>query len=405
MSIGELRRVHILPVESPVPEQNRLSTIAPELGKIRDEGSPLSSGQFIVSQGQKFVVFMCDPEEGRLGTETLYFTEGPPVTAFAKIQLNAVRQAHSPPGPDADGLFNEYVKPFFHSLNSTEDRTQLLELGQTITIFDQRFEVAATEPRDRVGFVNANSIVYAEWEEPPPVQMLASDEDMIRQAMAVSRGGYGVPPQGVPWARDSNDHGLAAAIAASFSGGGNAPRAPTEEEMMMRAIRNSQMEEENRQRQTLREQQEAELAESMLMDQMREAEAQQKRQEEERKRQEEAEAEKVRLEEDAKQRARVAAELQTKRSRLTEEPPTGELGRIQLVLRLPSGQRLQRAFRNSEAVGLIYDFLDVQQLAELDGKQYRLISNMPRMVYEDQAVTVDAAGIKNQFVLMVELMG
>merc|ERR1711976_1133747 len=131
---------------------------------------------------------------------------------------------------------------------------------------------------------------------------------------------------------------------------------------------------------------------SMLMDQMREAEVQQKRQEEER-----------RLAEETKLQEQAAADLQAKRSRLTEEPKAGEPGRLQIVLRLPSGQRLQRAFRNSETVGLIYDFVDIQQLPALDGKKYRLIQNMPRTVYEDRAATLEGAGISNNSALMVEV--
>merc|ERR1712187_1069039 len=108
--------------------------------------------------------------------------------------------------------------------------------------------------------------------------------------------------------------------------------------------------------------------------------------------------------EEAKQREQAEALLQAKKSRLAEEPQAGEPGRLQIVLRLPSGQRLQRAFRNSETVGLIYDFVDIQQLPALDGKKYRLIQNMPRTVYEDRTSTLERAGISNQSVLMVEVL-
>merc|ERR1712224_885427 len=99
----------------------------------------------------------------------------------------------------------------------------------------------------------------------------------------------------------------------------------------------------------------------------------------------------------------VEAALHAKQSGLPEEPLAGEPGRLQLVLRLPSGRRLQRAFRKTELIGHIYDFVDVQRLDELDGKAYRLISNMPRAVYEDRKATLEGAGISNQFVLMVEV--
>merc|ERR1711957_779832 len=134
------------------------------------------------------------------------------------------------------------------------------------------------------------------------------------------------------------------------------------------------------------------------MDQMREAqEKERQRADEERRLQEE----KQRLEEEKSQKEEAAV-LETKRLRLKEEPPAGEAGRLQLVLRLPNGARLQRAFRCGDLVGLIYDLVDVQELDVLKRKEYRLISNMPRKVFDDRALTLESAGIANQSVLMVE---
>merc|ERR1711972_638708 len=59
--------------------------------------------------------------------------------------------------------------------------------------------------------------------------------------------------------------------------------------------------------------------------------------------------------------ARAAALLEEKRKRLPEEPAVGEPGRVALLFRLPNGQKLQRAFRNSDAVGCLYDFLDAHE--------------------------------------------
>lgn len=445
--MAELRRVHILPIEKSVPERNRLSTIAPELKRIRSEGSRLSSGKILESQGQKFVVVECDPKEAKIGADTEFFTEGSAVPIFSKLQINALPsgRANAPSNLDNESLFAEYVKPFFHSLNSSKDQTKLLEVNQKIHIFGLLFEVKATEPSGVMGIVHSNTVIYAEWDA-PPAQMggygnyVSEEEEMLRQAMALSRGGgygggyggysvpppaargaqdfddaqlaaamalsretYSGPPAGSPGAPYAQDPELAAAIAASYSTSTTQGREETEEEMIQRAIRQSQVEEESRQRKSLREQQDAEVQESMLMDQMRAKEEQQKRQKEQDDEKARLEEKKRKEEEESKQRKQAAAQLEVKQSRLTAEPPTGESGRLQLVLRLPSGKRLQRAFRTSETIGLIYDYVDIQQLEELEGKTYALISNMPRKVYEDRTVSLQSAGISNQFVLLVEV--
>merc|ERR1712048_679453 len=99
------------------------------------------------------------------------------------------------------------------------------------------------------------------------------EQVMMMSAMAMPQRRAGYATQGA----SLEDPELAAALEQSYSAGTRAGQAMTEDEMLMQAIRDSQMEEENRQRQLLREQQEAELQESMLMDQMRAAEAEQRR--------------------------------------------------------------------------------------------------------------------------------
>lgn len=199
------------------------------------------------------------------------------------------------------------------------------------------------------------------------------------------------------------DAELARAIEASYSAQTADGRERSEDEMLMEAMRISQAQEESRQRQSLREQQDAELLESMMMDNMRAEEQQRLRAEEEEL---QRVAEQTRQEEEVKEREqkqRAAEELEAKRVRLAAEPAAGEAGRLLLMLRLPKGQRLQRAFRSSETIGSIYDFVDIQELEELKGEQYRLVSTMPRKAYEDRQLTLAEAGIQNQFVLMVEM--
>jgi len=183
-----------------------------------------------------------------------------------------------------------------------------------------------------------------------------------------------------------------AAIAASFAAQTGAGMAQTDDDLLAQALRMSQQEEDCRQRQHLREQQEAELAESVLMDQMREQAAQEQRAQE-------AVVEQSRLEEER----RRAAELEATRARVPDEPPAGEQGRVAIMFRLPDGKKVQRAFRSSEAVGCLYDFLDVQLGQESAQARYRLVSTMPRQEFVDRGKKLTEAGIQNQFVLMVEL--
>lgn len=78
-------------------------------------------------------------------------------------------------------------------------------------------------------------------------------------------------------------------------------------------------------------------------------------------------------------------------------------GRLQLMFCLPDGKRLQRSFRSSDPVSVLYDFVDVQN-RELSGQRYRIVSTMPRKAYEDRQHMLAESGIQNQFVLMVEIV-
>lgn len=172
----------------------------------------------------------------------------------------------------------------------------------------------------------------------------------------------------------------------------------TDDDLIQQAIRASQQEEEARQRQELRQQQEMELAESILMDNMR---AQQEREGQEAAAVAAKHAEEQRTHALA-QEQKQQAELETRRASLPCEPAASEPGRVALVLRLPDGSRLQRSFRGTEAISVVYDFIDVTY-DKLSGRGYRLVSTHPRKAYEDRNQTLAEAGIQNQFVLMVEM--
>jgi len=202
---------------------------------------------------------------------------------------------------------------------------------------------------------------------------------------------------------DETDRQLAMAIEASYSAQTEAGQQMNDEEMFAQALRVSQQEEEARQRASLRGEQEAELAESVLMDQMREEEQKRRRTEEQQleRMETERQAEEAGKKERDERQKKEAEEL--KRSRIPLEPPAGESGRVDFMIRLPDGKKIRRAFRGADTVGQVYDYVDVEAAeAVANTEQYRLVATMPRVVYEDRSLTLEGAGLKGQCAIIVE---
>jgi len=199
-------------------------------------------------------------------------------------------------------------------------------------------------------------------------------------------------------------------------------RTQSEDEIMAQAIQKLEIEEESKQRARLRDEQSREYEESLRVDRQREIkrqqiqeEEEQKRkaedeakaklqQEEERKHQEEEEAN-AKAEEEEKARNAIAdALVEGAQGRLKDEPPKDEAGRIAVLIRTPEGKALKRAFRDSEPVSLLYDFAIAEGGQTLACQEFRLISNMPRCVYEDREATLQGAGLQGQSALLVEII-
>lgn len=186
----------------------------------------------------------------------------------------------------------------------------------------------------------------------------------------------------------------------------------SEDEKMARAIQSLQLEEETKQRTHLLEQQDQEYQESLRIDRQREEERQQKQQEQERKleeeeqkRKEEEEA-KVAAEQEQKSRqVRMMVLIEEARARLGEAPSKGDPDCISLLVRTPEGKALRRAFRRSDPVSKIYDYCIAEGGETLAFQEFRLITTMPRQVYDDRAVTLEAAGLQGQCALLVEIIG
>uniref|UniRef100_A0A7S1QM33 UBX domain-containing protein n=1 Tax=Alexandrium catenella TaxID=2925 RepID=A0A7S1QM33_ALECA len=191
--------------------------------------------------------------------------------------------------------------------------------------------------------------------------------------------------------------------------------ADEEEEVMAEVARKAQMQEEARERARLRAEQEAEYEESLRVDREREAEKALRQKEEEERRQREAaeeearkrEAEQLRAEAEEAERVRkekVEATVADARSQLSPEPGASEPSRVQVLIRTPQGARLKRAFIGSDPVGQIYHYVNAEGGEALAGSEYRLVSSMPRAVFDDREATLEAAGLKGQCALLVEII-
>lgn len=253
----------------------------------------------------------------------------------------------------------------------------------------------------------------------PYVLANMTEAEMMRRAMEESRfteqqrqqrdgGGPrlaaghedGPGPAGAPLGEDQD---LMAAIVAG-AGHTNGRAAPTEEELALQAARRAKEAEEARERQRLIEEQHAEYQESLLIDRQREEERRRKQTEdEELQRKEEEEA--AQAEEAEKQRqASIKARIDEARERLQPEPDAAEAGRVLVQLVVPDGRRLRRGFRPADQVSQLYDFADADGGEDVASHDYRLVSRMPRQVFEDREATLEASQLKGQCALLVEVL-
>merc|ERR1719352_1135917 len=96
------------------------------------------------------------------------------------------------------------------------------------------------------------------------------------------------------------------------------------------------------------------------MDQMREQEEKRRKLEEQQLQQLEAQRLEEERQKKEKEEAQKKADEEAKRSRIPPEPPAGEPGRVDFMIRLPDGKRMRRAFRGTDAMGLVYDYVDIE---------------------------------------------
>lgn len=185
----------------------------------------------------------------------------------------------------------------------------------------------------------------------------------------------------------------------------------SEEELLAAAIRASEQED----REQLRLEQASEYEESLRIDREREDAKRKKQQEEEEKQRaiEEEEQRRLKEKEDAQAkakeeeealRARTSSMIESARSRLSDEPPADEAGRVMVRIRTPEGKALKRAFRSTDPVSQVYDFTLAEGGDELALQDFRLIATMPRAVYEEKQATLGEVGLQGQCALLVEII-
>mmetsp|Transcript_9664 Transcript_9664/g.17380 ORF Transcript_9664/g.17380 Transcript_9664/m.17380 type:complete len:281 (+) Transcript_9664:46-888(+) len=223
-----------------------------------------------------------------------------------------------------------------------------------------------------------------------------SEEELIQQALRLSQ------------LEAQQRSGGPVAAGSLLAGGDERPRAASNPEDEDAAVAEALQQEDAVQRAQLLEEQEAEYQESLQIDRARAAEeALRKKEEEERLRQEAEELESAKLAAEAAEKQRqekVAKVLEEAQQLLPAEPPEGEPGRLQVLIRTPDGKRLKRAFRSEDTVGQVYAYANVEGGEALASREFMLVTAIPRCTYEDRSATLADAGLKGQCALLVEML-
>jgi len=145
----------------------------------------------------------------------------------------------------------------------------------------------------------------------------------------------------------------------------------------------------------LREEQDRAFLESLAEDESRE----QRQKEDQRRIIEEKEAEERELQRERSKLQEREKRKELCRQRIPIEPSLNEDGITQLVIRLTDGSRLQRRFKVTDKLEVVFDFVDSSS-NEIDN--YDLVTNFPRKVFSDPHVTLKEAGLFPQAALFVQ---
>lgn len=167
-----LRRVHILPIGPSADScgQPRLKMLESELRRLRQGKITIRTGQVLKSSGSEFCMVKAEPDEGFLVQDTDYFVDGDYIVRFEKVQFICLKDFQAPAeSEDPTALFSEYISPFFRSIADSDlGIGTVVEVGNTLKIFDKDFRVIAAEPSEReIGIIDSNTMVYVDWDSTP----------------------------------------------------------------------------------------------------------------------------------------------------------------------------------------------------------------------------------------------
>ncbi|KAJ3412089.1 FAS-associated factor 2 [Chytridiales sp. JEL 0842] len=149
----------------------------------------------------------------------------------------------------------------------------------------------------------------------------------------------------------------------------------------------------------IREQQEQAYAASLRADQEKENRAREEKERLEREKQEELRKKQAR-EEKIEARKNRKVEL---RNSMVAEPALEEEGITKLSIRLPSGERILRRFKETDKLELLYNFVESHDLSPLDLEaDFVIVNTYPRKVLVDQSLTLKEAGLCPSASIVVE---
>ena len=104
-----------------------------------------------------------------------------------------------------------------------------------------------------------------------------------------------------------------------------------------------------------------------------------------------------------KEQEEAALDLQRARDLILAEPDAATSGTAMIRFCLPTGAKLNRRFAATQTIAALKAFVRVHCVDHaIPMGAVGLSTNFPRTTYEDDAVTVEAAGLMPQAVIMVQ---
>jgi hypothetical protein len=155
---------------------------------------------------------------------------------------------------------------------------------------------------------------------------------------------------------------------------------------------------ENRKRQMLREEQDHAFHESLRQDMEKERLQQEeiRKQELEYHKQQEEEAIKLSIELNRQKRCK---DLE---AQLPAEPPADAPNAVHLVLRTPSGERLERRFLGSNKLQILKDFIDSKSIDMNLPEHYEIVCPFPKKTFNNFDITFEEAGLVGRSLLAIQ---